>query len=402
MALARTLAPTTLEAFFSSYVERQPLHIARNQPGYFDDAYAIGDVEDSLIVGAREPEYFCLVRTGQPELPVEEFTYERPGVRARLTGKASARWLDARRIVAYYAEGYTLIIKDAALFCARLQRFSNRLQRDLAAYVQPNVYLTPPQAQGFDVHHDTHDTLTAQIQGRKTWRIYEPLVELPLESQPFAFKERPQDLKLVAQVDLNPGDTLYIPRGFPHEARTSDDLSLHCTFALAPIRIYDVLEILVRIAGDTDVSLRESLTPRLLGERALSERLGALYRDRLEPALATDRVAIAVEIALDELFRISRPNTSNAFAQTLLTREIDTDTPIRLDDTVPFHIRGRNGIVEIAAAGKVVVLPGTCAPALAALQAGPTTAGAMDPGLSPADRYALVKRLVVEGLVIIG
>jgi hypothetical protein len=85
----------------------------------------------------------------------------------------------------------------------------------------------------------------------------------------------------------------------------------------------------------------------------------------------------------------------------LLTRTIDAETPVRLDERVPFRIRQRNGIVEIAAAGKVVVLPGSCAPALAALQAGPTTAAAMDPALSPADRYALIKRLVVEGLAII-
>ena len=52
------------------------------------------------------------------------------------------------------------------------------------AFAQPNVYITPPAAQGFQVHHDTHDTSTAQISGEKTWRIYEPIIALPLECSP--------------------------------------------------------------------------------------------------------------------------------------------------------------------------------------------------------------------------
>jgi ribosomal protein L16 Arg81 hydroxylase len=147
------------------------------------------------------------------------------------------------------------------------------LQRDLMAFAQPNVYFTPPSAQGFQVHHDTHDTLTAQIAGEKTWRIYEPIIQLPLESQPFHSGTKVEGLKLLDEVHLRAGDTLYIPRGFPHEAKTSDSVSLHCTFALAPVRVTDVMDLALRIAGDQDVELRHALPPAVLASRASHRRL---------------------------------------------------------------------------------------------------------------------------------
>ena len=395
------LAPFSIEEFLAAHLEQTPLHISRNEPGYFDAIYGISDVEDALIVGAREPEFFALVKGGSPEVDGTNFTYERPSVRWRLTGKGAVLWLDARKVVAFYAEGYTLIIKDAALFSARLQRFCNLLQRDLAAYAQPNVYLTPPNAQGFQVHHDTHDTLTAQIQGEKTWRIYEPVVTLPMESQPFPSGARVEGLKLLREVHLMPGDTLYIPRGFPHEARTSNTQSLHCTFALVPIRLTDVLDIVFRIAGDSDAELRTGLTPKLLADETLATQLSELYTHRLGAALSKERVALAIELALNELFKLTRPNTDGAFEQTMRLARLSPQTRVRLDDTIPYRVRSHDNVVDVVVAGKVIVFPGTCAKALRTLESGPTTLGQMDPALDPSHQFALIKRLVIEGLVVI-
>lgn len=398
-AMTHMLAPFAFQDFLAQHLEQKPLHVARNEPAYFEEIYGVGDVEDALIVGAREPEFFALVKTGAPEIPAEEFTYDRPSVRWRLTGKGARRWIDARKVMAYFAEGYTFIIKDAALFSARLQRFCNRLQRDLGAYAQPNVYLTPPSAQGFEVHHDTHDTLTAQIEGEKIWRIYEPIVPLPLESQPFHSGTKVPGLKLLMEVRLCPGDTLYIPRGFPHEARTSGSTSLHCTFALVPIRVADVLDVVMRIASDRDAALRAGLTPEMLAHGDLAAQLSSLLESRMGETVARDRMQLAIEISYNELFKLTRPNTDGAVSQVLQTSSMTAQTRIRLDESVPFRVREHDGVVDVLVAGKVVVFPGACAPALARLQQGPTTIGGMDPALDPGYQLGLIKRLVIEGLV---
>ena len=401
-ALEFILAPSSAADFFERHFEKLPLHVERNDPAYFADVYGVADVEDALVVGAREPENFALVKAGSPEIAEEDFTYERPSVRWRLTGKGPRRWIDARKVVNSFADGYTLIIKDAALFSARLQRFCNHLQRDLMAFAQPNVYITPPAAQGFEVHHDTHDTLTAQIAGEKTWRIYEPIIPLPLESQPFHSGTKVEGLKLVAEVRLLPGDTLYIPRGFPHEAKTSASMSLHCTFALAPVRMTDVMDLALRIAGDQDVELRHALPPAVLAQENLASRLGQFFESRLAQTFDASRMQVAVDIALNELFRLTRPNVNGAFEQALQTFDVKPTTRVRIDETVPYMVRQRGEGIELLIAGKVVAFPPLCKTAFEHLQKGPTTVAEMDPALSAEHRALLVKLLVLEGLVVIG
>jgi len=400
-ALEFILAPRTSAEFFQRHFEKLPLHVERNDPAYFADVYSVTDVEDSLVVGAREPENFALVKAGAPEIAADDFTYERPSLRWRLTGKGPRRWVDARKVVSYFADGYTLIIKDAALFSARLQRFCNHLQRDLMAFAQPNVYFTPPAAQGFEVHHDTHDTLTAQIAGEKTWRVYEPIIQLPLESQPFHSGTKVEGLKQLDEVRLRAGDTLYIPRGFPHEAKTSETMSLHCTFALAPVRVTDVLDLALRIAGDQDVELRHALPPAVLAREDLATRLGEFFESRLTQTFETPRMQVAVDIALNELFRLTRPNANGAFEQALHTFDIKPTTRVRIDETIPYVVRARGDGIELLIAGKVVAFPPICKPAFERLQRGPATAAEMDPALSAAHRDLLIKLLTLEGLLII-
>ena len=395
------LAPRNTAEFFAQHFEKVPLHVERDDPAYFAGVYGVADVEDSLVVGAREPENFALVKAGSPDVVEDDFTYERPSVRWRLTGKGPRRWIDARKVVAYFADGYTLIIKDAALFSARLQRFCNHLQRDLMAFAQPNVYFTPPSAQGFQVHHDTHDTLTAQIAGEKTWRIYEPIIQLPLESQPFHSGTKVEGLKLLDEVHLRAGDTLYIPRGFPHEAKTSDSVSLHCTFALAPVRVTDVMDLALRIAGDQDVELRHALPPAVLAREDLATRLGEFFESRLAQTFETPRMQVAVDIALNELFRLTRPNVNGAFDQALDTFDIKPTTRVRIDDAVPYMVRQRGEGIELLIAGKVVAFPPICRAAFEHLQRGPTIAAEMDPALSQEHRALFIKLLVLEGLLII-
>lgn len=400
-ALELVLAPHGTAEFFAQHFEKLPLHVKRNDPAYFAGVYSVADVEDSLVVGAREPENFALVKAGSPGIAEEDFTYERPSVRWRLTGKGPRRWVDARKVVASFADGYTLIIKDAALFSARLQRFCNALQRDLMAFAQPNVYFTPPAAQGFQVHHDTHDTLTAQIAGEKTWRIYEPIIQLPLESQPFHSGTKVEGLKLLDEVHLSAGDTLYIPRGFPHEAKTSETKSLHCTFALAPVRVTDVMDLALRIAGDQDVELRHALPPAVLAREDLATRLGEFFESRLAQTFETPRMQVAVDIALNELFRLTRPNADGAFEQALQTFSVKPSTRVRIDETVPYMVRQRGEGIELLIAGKVVAFPPLCQAAFERLQQGPTTAAQMDPALSSEHYSLLVRLLVLEGLVVI-
>lgn len=401
-ALGFVLAPANAADFFATSFEREPLHIQRDDRAYFAGVYGIADVEDALVVGAREPAQFLLVRAGSEVVGPAAFSIDRPAVRWRATGKAAQTMLDPRKVAAYLEQGYTLVVKDAALFSARLQRFSNGLQHGLRSYAQTNVYLTPGGAQGFEVHHDTHDTLTLQLAGEKTWRIYEPVVELPLESQPFHSGTKVPGLRLAREVHLRAGDTLYIPRGYPHEAQSAEATSLHATFALMPMRVIDVLEAVIRLAADNDVELRRSFPPSWTDDAAFPERFAELVAPRIAAALQPERIRVARELVLGEQFALTRAEAAGSVEQVERLRDVAPDAVLRLNDGVAFMVREREKTVDLLIAGKSLGFPKFCAAAFEQLIAGPTTYAELDPQLNAKNRAVLVRTLVLEGLITIG
>ncbi len=398
--LSSVLAPVTVDAFFAEYWERQPLHVAREATGYFADLYDVGDVEESLVTGARELERFALVKAGHAQPALDDYVVSSPAIRWKSTGKGPTAHVDPRKVAGFLDHGYTLVVKDAALLSAKLQRTCNRLQRDLGAFVGANVYFTPPGAQGLDVHHDTHDTLTVQIEGCKIWRVYEPVVELPLETQPLHRDTPAPPLKLHREVTLTAGQTLYLPRGYAHEAAATGERALHVTFALAPVRVVDVLHAALDAAAAGDVALRRAL-PRGWQDDAA---FGAGLATRFAPALAAiDAAALetAVDATLDDLFAASRSEASTAFDQLIHAANLTADSLLRINVDLPFLIRERAHAIDVLLPGTSLSLSKSCLPALERLQTGPVRFSALAPELAENDRKLFVKALVREGLLLV-
>ena len=385
LALTGLLAPLTVDAFFADYWERLPLHVARDAAGYFADMYDVADIEESLVVGARDLERFALVKAGLPQAPLEDYVITSPAIRWKSTGKAAVAHVDPRKVARLLERGYTLVIKDAALLSARLQRSCNRLQRDFGAYVGANVYFTPAGAQGLDIHHDTHDTLTLQIEGSKTWRIYEPLVELPLESQQLHRGTRVPPLTLHREVTLAAGETLYLPRGYAHEAVATEGRALHVTFDAA--------------AG-ADVALRRALPIGWQSDPSFAATFAAEIGQRLAK-LDGDTVASAGHGALNELFAASRSEANAAFDQLIHIAKLRPESLLRLNDDLPFLIRERANAVDLLLPGTSLGLSKSCLPALERLQAGPVRFADLAPELSAPDRQVFVKTLAREGLLLV-
>ena len=160
-------------------------------------------------------------------------------------------WEDASDIL--YEQGYTLILQSLHNVHSPIARFTRLLYEETACnYATCNLYLTPPRAQaGFAAHQDWMDVVVVQISGRKRWRVArEPTVYLTYLDQDDLYgditKEMQQE-QIVWYQDffMEPGDVLYIPRGFVHNATSVDveegvevdndvdnEPSLHLTFGI--------------------------------------------------------------------------------------------------------------------------------------------------------------------------
>ncbi|CDP03013.1 unnamed protein product [Coffea canephora] len=143
-----------------------------------------------------------------------------------------------------YNSGYTIALRGMEFRFESIAAIADGLA---ALFGQPsagvNMYLTPPHSQGLSCHSDDHCVFVCQLGGVKEWNIFpRSSLQLPRLYQsngnwPDSDPEN-QAVNGKLQFLLKEGDVLYIPRGFPHEARATIDedgsarFSLHLTLAI--------------------------------------------------------------------------------------------------------------------------------------------------------------------------
>ncbi|MEQ8954283.1 MAG: cupin domain-containing protein, partial [Gammaproteobacteria bacterium] len=167
----------------------------------------------------------------------------------------SSRNLQPSQVYQVYNDGWTLVVNGIHRRWPSVARLAASLEQDLDQEIGINLYLTPPQDQGFPAHMDGHDVFILQLSGHKRWMVFPPNVELPLE----AYKSNipvPDDQDCIVDAVIGPGHVLYIPRGFVHQAISQDDSSLHLTIGVHGYRWTDVVDEALSVAAEKDVEFR--------------------------------------------------------------------------------------------------------------------------------------------------
>uniref|UniRef100_A0A4W3JV16 Bifunctional lysine-specific demethylase and histidyl-hydroxylase n=1 Tax=Callorhinchus milii TaxID=7868 RepID=A0A4W3JV16_CALMI len=133
----------------------------------------------------------------------------------------------------FYKNGCSLRMLNPQAFSLNLWKVMSILQEFFGSMVGANIYLTPPGTQGFAPHYDDIEAFVLQLEGSKYWRIYNPRTEGEFLPQVSSVNLTEEDLgKPVLEVVLEPGDLLYFPRGFIHQASCLPTThSLHVTIS---------------------------------------------------------------------------------------------------------------------------------------------------------------------------
>jgi len=145
--------------------------------------------------------------------------------------------IQPNRVLELHARGATMVLQGLQLTDPHLGRMANNLALALDHPVQVNAYLTPDGTTGLDVHFDYHDVFVVQLAGSKRWRVWEPLertrdpVRARRVPQPTFDELGDPSLDLV----LCRGDSLYLPRGFPHAASAVEQASAHLTIGVMKV-----------------------------------------------------------------------------------------------------------------------------------------------------------------------
>jgi lysine-specific demethylase/histidyl-hydroxylase NO66 len=322
---------------------------------------------------------FRLVKAGE-QLALADYTVDLPWRPVPFSGTA-----EAERVAAEFEAGATIVLQGLHLTWEPLAVFCRELEHELGLPVQANAYYTPRDSKGLPVHHDTHDVLSLQVSGEKRWLVYEPVWPLPLKEQRYQ-PSMGEPGEPVEDVVLKPGDTLYLPRGWLHEAVTSGTDSLHITVGVSVYTWLDTFKAaLAECAGD--VQFRQTPT----GEAdELLERL----RERLAPDAIESR-------RRQRLVRTRRPLRSDQFDQLRALERLTAETIVERRRSVIADLRSSGDRLVLAFEGKEIAFP-------AHVESEVRFAAAAEEPFSPAElpgdldqegRLVLVRRLVREGFL---
>jgi ribosomal protein L16 Arg81 hydroxylase len=363
-ALDRAIEPVAAERFLEEHWEQRPLVVPRAEEGRFDDLLSLRDVERLVTeTGLRTPG-FRVVKAG--ETPT--------GYTTDLPWRPEA---DVRRVLAEFEAGATIVLQGLHHLWLPLARYCRHLEAYFGHSAQANAYYTPRDSQGLPVHHDTHEVFSLQVAGEKRWLVYEPALELPLKNQRYRSALGAPG-EPVLDVTLRAGDTMYLPRGWLHQALTSGSDSLHITVGVNVRRWIDEARAALDEQED-DVAFRRTV-------------------DHDEPpAVPPLDAETARARARDRFVSSRRAILDGQLSEVRALDDLTAETQLVRRDTVIADLHGTTLVFE----GRRLRFPERLAAELEFLVTADAsfTPAQLPGGLDGAGRLVLVRKLVREGFL---
>ncbi|VDM53589.1 unnamed protein product [Angiostrongylus costaricensis] len=290
------VAPCDAQTFFREFFQSNVLVLKRNAPNYYGNLFSTESFVE--LIQNNYLEYGTNIN-------VAEY---KGGVRFTMNGTGRVYPSHLR---GHIAIGRSVQFVNPQTFDDRVWYFCEVLQELFGCFIGANTYLTPAGSSGFAPHWDDIDAFLLQLEGRKYWKVFAPdsiSDELPRESSGNFTDDDMKNRKPTFEGWIEAGDLLYIPRGFIHQATTSDDVhSLHITISSGRQWSFaDLMDILVPEAITTLAKnrwmMRKSLPVGMLdmgGVADIDYRLDEHFEVKWKAAL--DRHMTALRIFLKEL-----------------------------------------------------------------------------------------------------
>lgn len=145
---------------------------------------------------------------------------------------------DPAKVDLFLGMGASLVANDAQAIAPEIGAITDMLAARFTAVAGANIYCSFDGIQAFGTHYDTHEVFALQCEGEKVWRLYRNRAANAADHPPSGPEGQARiDAArgpLAAEITTRPGDLLYIPRGFYHDALARQGASMHITFAVAP------------------------------------------------------------------------------------------------------------------------------------------------------------------------
>ncbi len=397
-ALARCVA-TGPDTFAERYWGQRPL-LSRcdDLKGRFDDLLDLDAVDELLSARGLRTPFLRIARSGEV---VDSRQFTGPGG----AGAEVADQVRDDQVAALFGDGATIVLQGLHRMWPPVIDFVTRLAEELGHPAQANAYVTPRSSRGFAAHYDVHDVFVLQLAGSKHWTVHPPVRRDPLRDQPWtrystevaAAAEREQP---VIDTVLEPGDSLYLPRGYLHAATALGEVSAHLTVGIHTVTRYALVEALATLLAD-EPELRRSLPPGI--DVADPEQLAPQLRTVLDVLAGTLHRVSATDVARQVRHRVwtgGRPEPLGPIAQAALADAVRAGDEVRRRTGLRHRLQPGGDQVALELPDRTLALPAGTAAALAVLLDGRPVAVGELPDLDEADQLVLVGRLLREGVLV--
>ncbi|MCC5636916.1 cupin domain-containing protein [Nostoc sp. CHAB 5844] len=322
------ISPNTIEEFFQTYYEKQYFYIPRTQPDYYDAILNADDI-DLFFQNKNIPSSHLRVVNNGDEIAAYKWSHRNSSI------------VNNDTLFSLFNQGNTLIINGGDRSILKLINYCSDLEHELKIRLQFNIYITPHNAQGFEPHYDDHDVFILQTTGTKIWRLYNTPVELPSQKLPHhKYKDKYELGKPTFEVELKPGDLLYIPRGLVHDASTTNTASVHITLGLHPNYWFELLQELANLAEEKP-EFRKAIPNALTGEYRQQQFKEEFYK--LVQGLMNDlNVDELRSIKFDQYMSSKRSEDQNRFKDSIQINQLNLNSILSRRENILFKIDNDN------------------------------------------------------------
>lgn len=187
------------------------------------EIFTVKDLQAHLNNPLLQPEWLEMFHGGK-KISLE------PAFKFKLIQRKELKFLDKTFINRLLADGAAAVLEGLDILDQRINEFQARLDDSYPCGMTNCVaFFSQRQNEAYAGHCDTDDVLVFQLQGRKTWQLFEA-------QQRRYFGVADQSSEQLGPVKdeftMRPGDALFVRAGVPHRCLTPGDYSLHLSFDL--------------------------------------------------------------------------------------------------------------------------------------------------------------------------
>lgn len=190
-----------------------------NKPGFF----TVADLQRHLNNPLLQPEWVYVKQNGT-RVELEKSCFYKTVQNKQLN------FIDKQVLNNEINKGAAVVLEGIDILDSNVNEFVTRLDESLPCVLaNAEVFFSQQGNEAYEGHCDADDVLVVHLAGKKTWQLFHP------QQRRYAGIQNLSDEQLgpvMQEVQMRPGDALYLRAGVPHRCVTSAPHSMHMSFDL--------------------------------------------------------------------------------------------------------------------------------------------------------------------------